>query len=249
RRIEWFEQNPHGWAKIDFGPDFGVALDKKGHIFVWGEGSPDGVPVGPVAVDLQGEAKGLVFDDAQCSSTKVFALTRRGQVVVFEGVLEDLRSLSKAKASSPAGPDRPLQLSGRLMPGLPQPTSLSFGGTGIKQMDIGLEHAAFVTFRGQVYTVGGNEWGQCGVRPPRQKGPMGALEERQRMEVEEPVLVQFPETAAPIVSVVVGGRHTVCTDATRRTWAFGDDRRIQLGLGDTRTAGNDERNAYGVLHQ
>jgi alpha-tubulin suppressor-like RCC1 family protein len=173
----------------------------------------------------------------------MFALTKRGQVFVFDGILEEIQTRSKARKSS----GEPLSLTGRPMSGLPQPGT--FGGAGIKQMDIGLEHAAFVTHRGQVYTVGGNEWGQCGIKPPKQKGPMGALEERQRLEVEDPVLVQFPETAAPIVSVVVGGRHTICTDTTRRTWAFGDDRRIQLGLGDTRTGGTDERNAYGVLHQ
>lgn len=78
---------------------------------------------------------------------------------------------------------------------------------------------------------------------------MGALEQRTRLEVEKPVRVHFPETAGPIVSVTVGGRHTFALDSTGRSYSFGDDRRIQLGLGDTRTGGKDERHSYGVLHQ
>jgi alpha-tubulin suppressor-like RCC1 family protein len=68
-------------------------------------------------------------------------------------------------------------------------------------------------------------------------------------EVTFPTKVVFPESAGPIASVSVGGRHTLATDAASRTFAFGDDRRIQLGLGDTRTSGNDERHSYGVIHE
>jgi len=144
----------------------------------------------------------------------------------------------------------PLQLKAEAVPGLPRPGwfgALS-GSTGVKEMSIGMEHGAFVTHGGELFCVGGNEWGQCGVMPPRQKGPMGALENRSRMEVEFPVKVCFPETAGPIVSVEVGGRHTIASDSTGRRYAFGDDRRIQLGLGDTRTGGSDERHSYGVIH-
>lgn len=87
------------------------------------------------------------------------------------------------------------------------------------------------------------------MEPPRQKGPMGAVEERRRVEVVTPTPVQFPEGTGPIVHVQVGGRHTIAADSSGRIWGFGDDRRVQLGLGDTRTSGADERHCYGVLNR
>lgn len=245
KRISWFDQNEAGWAKISFGPSFGAALDKKGNVYLWGEGEEDFV--GPIPADLLGEAKGQRFVDLQCSSSKIVALTARGQTFFLEGVVEAVNARSAAQPS-----DAPVALQGRTVPGLPRPGALSglWGGGGVKQMSIGLEHAAFVTYRGELYCVGGNEWGQCGIAPPRQKGKMGALEDRSRFEIEWPVKVgNFPEEAGPIASVVVGGRHTIATDESGRVFSFGDDRRIQLGLGDTRTQGIDERNSYGVIRQ
>jgi len=251
RRIEWFEQNKAGWAKIAFGPNFGAALDSEGLLYIWGEGKEDFV--GPVVLDCQGDGKGRRFTDVQCSSDKIVALTKRGEVLMFEDVLCALRERSEQPQpdASSSSASAPLPLAGRRMPGLPQPGKWNwlFGGGGIKQMGIGLEHAGFVTHRGELYCVGGNEWGQCGTEPPRQKGPMGALEDRSRTEVLLPVKVEFPPEAGPIVSVTIGGRHTIARDAEGKTFAFGDDRRIQLGLGDTRTQGTDERNSYGVIRQ
>mmetsp|Transcript_35772 Transcript_35772/g.64897 ORF Transcript_35772/g.64897 Transcript_35772/m.64897 type:complete len:605 (-) Transcript_35772:56-1870(-) len=285
KRISWFEQNPAGWSKIVFGPDFGAAVDRRGRIFVWGAGAAPGTFVGPVEAKIQGDGKGQGIADVQFSAKKMFALTTSGHALVVEGFVEVLHERSgpaararqataaaaaaeegseeksslmakaqeaEAAAAAAASSSEPLFLTATAVPGLPRPGFLArlFGsGGGVKQMSIGLEHGAFVTTSGELYSVGGNEWGQCGVTPPRQKGPMGALEERQRVEVEFPVRVTFPDTAGPIVSVEVGGRHTIARDNTGRCYSFGDDRRIQLGLGDTRTGGSDERHSYGVLHQ
>lgn len=133
--------------------------------------------------------------------------------------------------------------------GLPAPSFFERmrGRGGVKQMAIGLEHAAFLTHSGKVFTVGGNEWGQCGHRPPAQKGPMGALEERERIEVEKATEVEFPEACGKIVQIATGGRHTLTLDENHFPFSFGDDRRIQLGLGDTRSSGADERHSMGVL--
>lgn len=243
KRIAWFEKNEVGWAKISFGPSFGAALDKSGAVYLWGDGEED--YVSPVAVDLQGEAKGCRFVDVQCSPTKIVALTAHGETFFLEGIGEAIA----ARAAKPS--EAPLALTSRVVPGLPRPGAMGklWGSGGVKQMSIGLEHAAFVTHRGELYCVGGNEWGQCGAPPPRQKGPMGALEDRSRLEVEWPVRVEFPEDAGRIASVTVGGRHTIAMDASGRAFSFGDDRRIQLGLGDTRTQGIDERNSWGVIRQ
>jgi len=143
-------------------------------------------------------------------------------------------------------------LATQAVPGLPRAglfgSLLGYKGR-VKSMSIGLEHGCFVTRHGKLYCVGGNEWGQCAMTPPKQKGPQCAVDERTHSEVEFPVLVEFPPKTPKIVKVEVGGRHTVAQDAKGNCYAFGDDRRIQLGLGDTRSGGNDERSAYGVLHQ
>lgn len=76
---------------------------------------------------------------------------------------------------------------------------------------------------------------------------MGALEEALHVETVTPVNVSFPKNASKITSVSVGGHHTVAMDDLGQAFSFGDDRRIQLGLGDTRTNGSDERNAVGVI--
>lgn len=256
-RVEWFEKNPAGWQQLAFGPNFGVALDRRGQIFIWGEAGNAGAAIGPFHVDIEGAAKGQKIVDVQCASTKIVVRTARGLCFFFDTPLEALAARAElmpndeeeeeTSVQTAIPVDTPLTLPSRAIPGLPQPGF--FGGGGIKQMSIGLEHAAFVTSRGELFTIGGNQWGQCGVEPPKQKGIMGALEERARVEITWPMKVEFPETARPIQSVAVGGRHTIAMDLDGKTFSFGDDRRIQLGLGDTRSAGTDDRHAIGVLNR
>lgn len=249
-RIKWFEAHKPGWRKIAFGPSFGAALDREGQVFIWGEtlGDKEDAFVGPMVMIVEGDAKKKRFVDVQCSSDHVFFLTAKGHALVVPGIVTLLRE--HAETAGATASDKPLLVEAKLLPGLPQPGRLSIvtGAQGIKQMSIGLEHAAFVTSRGALICIGGNEWGQCGEKPPRDKA-MGALEEKQRVETENPVVVSFPENAGPIVSATVGGRHTVAMDAHGQAFSFGDDRRIQLGLGDTRSGGVDERNALGKLHR
>jgi len=247
KRVAWFGNHARGWTSIKFGPTFGAALDRQGCVFVWGEGHADAAPVGPVCVQLEGDAKSKKIVDVQCSATKIFLLTGCGETFFIEDVSGSLCDRSMSQQPKP----EPLVLQGCAVPGLPQPGFVGrlTGRGGVTQMGIGLEHAAFVTSSGELYCVGGNEWGQCGQEPPRQKGPMGAMEERRRVEVTSPVRVRFPDSAGRIMSVAVGGRHTIATDDNNKSFSFGDDRRIQLGLGDTRSGGGDERHSYGVLHQ
>lgn len=281
QRIEWFEQNPKGWKKIAFGPDFGGAIDAQGQLYVWG--SVGAHSVGPVRAEIQGAGRGQGLEDLQFSAKKMFALTRRGDALSFDDFLNVLQervapkaalrkaqeNLQKAseeekaqfeaalkEAELAAGRDvsdqAPLKLKAKVVSGLPRAGWFAWlqGYRGcVQSMSIGMEHGCFVTHQGQLYCVGGNEYGQCGMAPPKQRGPMGALEERRRVEVDPPVRVEFPRTAAPIKKVEVGGRHTIAQDAKGRSYSFGDDRRIQLALGDTRTGGQDERHAYGVLSQ
>lgn len=248
RRVRWFEDHKPGWKKLAFGPSFGAALDQNGRIYVWGlsemqtEDGLEEVFIGPVALDAQSDARGHRFVDVQCSSEHIFALTARGGTYVFNNITETLRRTRLEVGV-------PLRLKGQAMPGIPQPSwsGVFFGGSGVVQMSIGLEHAAFVTRRGELLCTGTNQWGQCGEEPPRQEKKMGALEEKVRVETVTPVKVSFPANAGRIKSVAVGGHHTIAMDDLGQGFSFGDDRRIQLGLGDTRHTGGDERNAVGVL--
>lgn len=248
-RIKWFEGHKPGWKKLAFGPSFGAALDRSGQLFIWGvseidtEDGPEDLFIGPTVLEVQGKAAGQKFVDVQCSSTHIFALSARGGAYVFEGVADVIRR-------TPSASDAPLKLEGQQMPGIPHPAwwNRLVGGGGVTQMSIGLEHAAFLTHRGEVLCTGGNQWGQCGEEPPKPKEKkMGALEEHIRVETLRPVRVTFPENARRMTSVVVGGHHTIATDELGQAFAFGDDRRIQLGIGDTRSSGGDERNAVGVI--
>jgi len=253
-RIKWFESHKPGWQTLAFGPSFGAALDKRGGLFVWGLATVEGedgseeVFLGPLEVQVQGDARSYRFSDVQCSSTHIFLRTYRGHTYVIESLSNALSARAQSEGGSIS--DSPLKLTGRRMPGLPQPGLLNrvWGGGGVAQMGIGYEHACFVTHRGELICTGGNQWGQCGEAPPRSKErKLGAWEEPIRVETALPVRVSFPKSAKRIASVAVGGTHTVATDEAGALFSFGDDRRIQLGLGDTRTGGQDERNSVGVL--
>lgn len=244
-RVEWFECSSDRWEKLALGPSFGAALDAKGALHLWGEGAEEAPALGPLRVDAQGEGRGQRFVDVQCSADKIFVVTAGGRALIFDSIPEQLREC----AASPANPHPPLRLAAGRVPGLPQPGWFS-GRSRVAQMSIGHSHAAFVTQGGEVFCIGDNDWGQCGVEPPKQKVVLGAMEDRAKTRVERATKVAFPEGSGPIVSVAVGGRHTLASNAHGRTFTFGDDRRIQLGLGDTRSINvHDERNAYAVIRQ
>lgn len=174
------------------------------------------------------------FADVQCSETQIFVLTDC-QVFVFDNVASALQKSKKGTN---------LELSGSKVRGLPGPGL--FRTNGVKAMGIGPKHAAFVTHKGELYCVGANKYGQCGVPPPKRKGPPGAFEEREEVFQTTPVKVDLPEGAKPLVNVAAGARHTIAMDSVGELFSFGDDTKIQLGLGDTRTGGYDERHAFGT---
>merc|ERR1719162_2725555 len=96
-RIRWFERHKPGWKKLAFGPSFGAALDLNNCVFVWGsseretENGVEEVFIGPVLLDVAGDARGNRFVDVQCSSQHIFVLTASGGSYVFEDVVDSLR--------------------------------------------------------------------------------------------------------------------------------------------------------------
>jgi len=133
----------------------------------------------------------------------------------------------------------------QIVKGLPKPTMLS--GERTSQISAGRRHVAFLTSSGRLFCMGANECGQCGKMPEQ---GLRVREEVQPESLEEPNLVKFnPGEGAATVKVVdaqCGDSHTVVLDRNGRTWTFGDDRAIQLALGDTRTGGADVRKPMGT---
>lgn len=246
RKVDWFDTGSKtgGWKKIAFGPCFGAALDEAGNLYVWGSFAQKSDTdsdarrfVGPLPARTAGEASRQHFLDVQCSENQIYTLTSNGQVYVFDDMASVLES-SKSETES-------LGLPGKKVRGLPGPGL--FKRSGVTAMGIGPKHAAFVTHNGELYCFGSNKYGQCGVAPPvRKRDPRGAYVEPADVLQETPVKVDFPEEAGKIVSVSVGGKHTSAMDAAGKCFSFGDDTKIQLGLGDTRTGGYDERHAFGT---
>ncbi|PHJ21686.1 regulator of chromosome condensation repeat-containing protein [Cystoisospora suis] len=105
----------------------------------------------------------------------------------------------------------------------------------VVKMSIGNSHAAFVTKNGALYCCGSNDFGQCGVKPKASddaslhvsmtKVDFSGCAPRREGDNREPFIVE----------VSCGLRHTVCLCKDGQAYTFGDDSKIQLGLGDTRS--------------
>lgn len=250
--VAWFrhEANRRGcrWRQIAFGPSFGVARTDAGELYVWGSVRRDGMRHFAVPRELHfdvvdGEVIEAGFRDVQCSESAVWALTADGTVVVWERVSQSLsperisgfacqpskggasfsRQPSTGSESLPSSivPRRSPLRGGRVLSGLDQP---------VRAMSIGPTHGAFLMENGEVYCIGGNRSGECGVDPSKH-GEVVASVRRQI----------FPRHSMPIAAVQCGRNHTVVINAEGQALAWGDDSKIQLGLGDTRSNMGDER--------
>lgn len=168
--------------------------------------------MGPRPLVLEGGDSDVRFRDVQCSESAVWALTEAGQVIVWERMPAAISEGLRRRASSLTG--------GRRIAGLDAP---------VRAMSVGPSHAAFLTNEGEIYCLGSNRCGECGADPAVQ----GAAAACRR--------VQFPRHCEPIARVKCGRSHTVALGAEGQVLAWGDDSKIQLGLGDTRSNIGDER--------
>jgi len=96
-------------------------------------------------------------------------------------------------------------------------------------MAVGATHAVFISDVGELYCLGSNRYGECGADPS--KHPVAATCRR----------VQLPRHCSPIAFADCGRLHSVAVGAEGQSLAWGDDSKIQLGLGDTRSNVGDER--------
>lgn len=223
----WFRQQSEAtgcrWRQLAFGPCFGAARTAAGELFIWGS-APKGnngkgtrIFLAPRPLLLDDLASDGRFLDVQCSESSVWALTVDGEVAVWEqvpGLFADLVTGGRADtvAAAVAG-GRKLKLS-----------------RPVRQMSVGPSHAAFVTDDGNVYCIGSNICGECGMDPSKHAAASSVC------------LIRFQQRhVKPIACVSCGKSHTVAVGAEGQVLAWGDDSKIQLGLGDTRSSGGDER--------
>jgi len=221
--VPWFrlqaEQQGFRWRQVSFGPSFGAARSDTGKLFVWGScRSRDGPRsyMEPRALVFEGAGVGTRFRDVQCSETAVWALTTAGEVVVWER----LPAMILDSTTAPPQTEPGQLVGGRRLGSLDRP---------VRAMSVGASHAAFITDDGEVYCLGSNRCGECGADPAAQGTAVACRR------------VQFPRHCNPIARVKCGRSHTVAVGAEGQTLAWGDDSKIQLGLGDTRSNIGDER--------
>jgi alpha-tubulin suppressor-like RCC1 family protein len=102
------------------------------------------------------------------------------------------------------------------------PTKLEHfpSNTRITRIAAGARHSLAIDSGGTLWAWGANGSGQLGI---------GITDGDQR----SPTRVQFPDGTPPIVMIAAGGVHSLAVDANGNLWAWGSNRRGQLGIGTT----------------
>ncbi|KAF4656788.1 hypothetical protein FOZ61_006669 [Perkinsus olseni] len=255
--IEWFSLHDCMWKQVALGKRFGAARDEKGRVYVWGQKKvaelpeadkrrlrrmelpiPEGAYVPPLLLkSLQGHEA----VDLQISEDRVFVLTSRGRVVTWS--IEDLLNSADDSETTAVASIQPTEFEG--LPTIKWWWVPRGWGNAIRCMSVGRRHAGFIDDYGHTYMVGDNTFGQCGrkIKAKNVNPEDGTLMPIQ--ESREPP-EWFKDPAKPLLSVPgkasqvsCGGRHTMVLGEDGRVWAFGDDSRIQLALGDTRSKPQD----------
>ncbi|CAK0870083.1 unnamed protein product [Prorocentrum cordatum] len=221
--VAWFrlraEELGCRWQQLAFGPSFGAALADSGELFVWGSCPRRGEArrfLEPRPLLFEGAAPGLRFRDVQCSEKSIWALATTGEVVVWERAPAMLAEL----ASAPPSQAPRVARGGKLVPGMDRP---------VRILSVGASHASFITDEGDLYCLGSNRCGECGIDPAKETAAAGCR------------LINFPRHCNPIARVSCGKTHTVAIGAEGQVLSWGDDSKIQLGLGDTRSNVGEER--------
>jgi alpha-tubulin suppressor-like RCC1 family protein len=180
------------------------------------------------ALKVTGIPKNVV--DIDCNENTVYLRTKNGKVYYFEvngaaTVVEEFE-IPKEKGFSFFSPWRVL------IPSAP----------AITQMSINSYHGAFLTEDGRVFTAGDNSFGQCG----RKQKPKVYAEDGTEVSAElvassfgRARQVKSALKKHKIVKVQTGERHTVALTDEGEVFSFGDDTKLQLGLGDTRFQESD----------
>ena len=183
------------------------------------------------------------FVKVRCSENSVWALTDSGYVYVWEDVMSQyIRAMAYSKKGSGTGSDNPeaskvpedgqgsANRAGRLTRFRARVLDLE----NVVDMDVSMRHLGFVVQddyfrppRGRAYLFGANGSGQCGKDPEiYRQDYVAQLNELKLEDVDSWKAIR------------VGGWHTFVVENRSIAYSCGDDRKTQLGHGDTRGVGS-----------
>ena len=220
--VDFFESRR--WKKITFGVKFGVSVSENREIFIWGWDGEKFIEPKIVKGDFKIPA------DIQCSEDAVFVLDDKGKVWFMP--IPEFYKNTKSCFQPLVFPTQSYSFFWNRQP-------------KIRKISMGRSHAVFLTETGEVLTAGSNSHGQLG-RPLgfRKFDEFGMeISETGRTEPVEPNEWQtslLHVSGIPAISEIqCGGRHTIVLSPDGKVLSFGDDSKIQLGLGDTRFTQED----------
>lgn len=224
--IAWFTETSQQWSKIVSGPFFGGALAPEG-LFCWGYDAASDKYIAPFRVDAHKSLKSSNIQDIACSASLVFVLTKDGRIHTFDPISQSHTVLPVPSTASSSSWFKSRR-------------TVTF-----KSIAVGDNHLLAIDKYGNVWSAGSNENGQCGVDTVNKAKQTRFMFEAQEEEtaIKSPTNVDFStfhkvydaETFGKAELVTAGGSHSVIRSVSGALFSFGDDSKIQLGLGDTRS--------------
>jgi alpha-tubulin suppressor-like RCC1 family protein len=208
--ICWFSESGVGsWSKITTGPNFGAALSSEGRTYIWAYNRESEAHIPPRLLDSAQKVKDIVATEEY-----IAILENNGsQVSLYNPVtMERVHTFSC-------------------------PSNSWLRSNYFVSISAGRQHIALLDSQGQVWTAGDNSYGQCGRPLPKKERSF----DRFNFYKENNLHKSFTDFSSitcvskDASSVVCGGRHTVIVSKDGKSFSFGDDSKIQLGLGDTRS--------------
>jgi alpha-tubulin suppressor-like RCC1 family protein len=220
--IPWFSESSSEWKDITIGPTFGAALAPD-RLYMWAYVEDRHIP--PRSI---GDARfGKSIQKIESSEDSIFALTKDGRVMridPIDGCISEVQLVTSEKS-----------FWNRLMgSGKPTFTSIS----------VGRQHVIALDKNGNVWTAGSNRLGQCGrsfTRDEMKNKHITSSPEDDNI-LSSPVVYEFAciynstsDGLEKVTCVSAGGNHSMFRTFSGSIFSFGDDSKIQLGLGDTRS--------------
>ncbi len=119
----------------------------------------------------------------------------------------------------------------------PTPTPISLPGASgpVSEIAAGELHSLALTFTGQLYAFGSNQYGQLGV----------ASNQGTEEPNPTPTLVSLPGASGPVSKIAAGGAHSLALTSTGQLYAFGTNYSGQLG--NTTNLGTGKPNSTPTL--
>ena len=222
--ISWFTETSSEWNKIVTGPSFGVSWAPQG-VYAWAYDSSSDKYIPPFRLDGPKSFRAGTVKDIACSSTLIFVLLTNGRIVTIDPVSQSMTNLPQ--------------------PIIPTPSSWFRRNATVafKSFSVGDNHLLAIDQFGNVWSSGSNTHGQCGVKNLDKKRQNRFVAQDDNNLDESLAQINFENfhkiydasTFGSAVSVSAGGAHSVIRTSNGTLFSFGDDSKIQLGLGDTRS--------------